>query len=62
MRELSRLLGNADMRAVDVFERLQQAHATHWQAELQPLDEAMSALDFERALLHCQALAEEIDK
>ena len=62
LRELSRLLGNADMRAVDVFERLQQAHATHWQAELQPLDEAMSALDFERALLHCQALAEEIDK
>ena len=62
LRELIELLGHADMRAVDVFDRLQQAHAPHWQAALQPLDEAMAALDFDRALLHCQTLAEECNK
>jgi len=64
VRELAVLLRSADMRAIDVFEHLQQAHAVRLrmvlQTVLQPLDEAMAALDFERALVHCQALAEEV--
>ena len=55
------LLRNADMRAVDVFEQLQQTHAATLQTALQPLDDAMAALDFERALAQCQALTEEVE-
>ncbi len=66
LRELMGLLRSADMRAVDVFEQLQQTHAaqTHTvlQTALQPLDDAMAALDFERALAQCQALTEELER
>ena len=61
LRELMVLLRNADMRAVDVFEQLQQTHAATLQTALQPLDDAMAALDFERALAQCQALTEEVE-
>jgi len=46
------------MRALDVFEELQKTHAAQLQTALQPLDDAMAALDFERALAQCQALTE----
>ena len=56
LHELAVLLRNADMRAIEVFERVQQTHAQRLQTLLLPLDEAMAALDFETALAHCQAL------
>jgi len=66
LRELMGLLRSADMRALDVFEQLQQNHAaqmqTTQQTTLQPLDDAIAALDFERALAQCQALTEEIER
>ena len=54
--ELISLLRGADMRALEVFENLQETHAVHLQEALKPLDEAMVALDFDLALSHCQAL------
>ncbi len=54
--ELVALLEAADMRAVDVFEQLQQAHAGQLHSELQPLGDAIAELDFERALTLCQPL------
>ncbi len=62
LSELMGLLRSADMRAVDVFEQLQQTHAAQLQTALQPLDDAMAALDFERALAQCQALTEELER
>jgi len=62
LRELMGLLRSADMRALDVFEELQKTHAAQLQTALQPLDDAMAALDFERALAQCQALTEEIER
>jgi CheY-like chemotaxis protein len=56
--ELGRLLGSADMRALDVFEQLQQTHA----AQLpQALDEAMAALDFDLAGVLCRSLQRGLD-
>jgi len=52
--ELVGLLSAADMRAVDVFEQLQQAHAGQLPMELQPLSDAIAKLDFDRALTLCQ--------
>jgi CheY-like chemotaxis protein len=55
--ELAGLLRSADMRAFDVFDQLRrEPDAGHWQA----LDDAMAALDFDTALTHCAALAEEL--
>jgi hypothetical protein len=54
--ELTALLRAADMRALEVFERLQQTHSAHLCDVLQPLDEAMAALDFDLAVEHCRAL------
>jgi PAS domain S-box-containing protein len=54
--ELQRLLRDADMRAVDVHARLPRDHAALPHEALQPLDAAMAALDFDRALAHCEAL------
>jgi DNA-binding MltR family transcriptional regulator len=56
LEELTKLLRSADMRALAVFEQLQRDHATHLHAAIEPLDEAMAALDFDRALSVCQAL------
>lgn len=44
------------MRALDVFEQLQREHAAHLKDSLQPLDDAIAALDFEQALTQCQGL------
>jgi len=60
--ELTSLLRGADMRALEVFEQLQQTHAAHVRDTLQPLDEAMATLDFDRALAQCQALKMRLDK
>jgi len=60
--ELTRLLRSADMRALEVFEQLQQTHAAHIQDALQPLDAAMASLDFDQALSECQALKERFDQ
>ena len=60
--ELMGLLGSADMRALEVFETLQQTHAVHLQDDAQPLDEAMAALDFDLALLHCRSLRKRFDQ
>ena len=54
--ELAGLLRGADMRALEVFEQLQQAHPARLAGAMQALDAAMAALDFDLALVHCQAL------
>jgi len=36
--------------------------AAQLQTDLQPLDDAMAALDFERALAQCQALTEDVER
>jgi two-component system sensor histidine kinase/response regulator len=56
LQELAGLLRRADMRALEVFERLQQSHAIHPEEAMRPLDEAMAVLDFDEALAHCQTL------
>jgi len=57
--ELVGLLSAADMRAVDVFEQLQQAYALQLPSELQPLGDAIAELDFERALRLCEPFLSE---
>ena len=55
--ELADLLRRADMRALDVFEQLQQTHAVQTQGGvLEALEQAMAALDFDQALAECQRL------
>ena len=60
--ELIGLLRGADMRALKVFEKLQETHAAHIQEVVQPLDDAMAVLDFDLALSHCQALRKRFDQ
>ena len=60
--ELAGLLRSADMRALEVFEQLQQTHAVHIHGAMQPLDEAMDSLDFELAHARCQALKKRFDQ
>ena len=36
--------------------------AAQLQTDLQPLDDAMAALDLERALAQCQALTEDVER
>ena len=50
------------MRALAVFEHLQQSHADRLEEAAQPLDEAMAALDFELALAHCRTLLLKFDQ
>ncbi len=61
LHELVELLRCADMRAVEMYEQLQEAlDAAHGKENCQSLDAAMTALDFESALAHCQALTQEV--
>ena len=60
--ELTDLLRAADMRALEVFERLQQRHASHIPEALKSLDAAMASLDFDQALTACRALQERFDQ
>ncbi|WP_395701994.1 PAS-domain containing protein [Aquabacterium sp.] len=55
---LLQLLQASDMAATDAFAALQAAHEEAWADALQPLAEAMSALDFERAAQCCEQLAQ----
>ena len=54
---LAPLLSQADMAATDLFAELQAAHDPAWGAELQPLADAMAALDFDAALAAAEALS-----
>ena len=59
LAELAALLRSADMRAVDVHERLQAQPAAARRPpaqDWQRLDEAMAALDFEQALACCTTI------
>jgi chemotaxis protein histidine kinase CheA len=60
--ELTDLLRAADMRAMEVFERLQHRHASHIPEALKSLDAAMASLDFDQALSECRALQERFDR
>jgi CheY-like chemotaxis protein len=63
LRELAALvslLDAADMAATDRFAGLQQTYETHWAVELQALSDAVSALDFERALRECRLLTQQL--
>ena len=60
--ELTQLLRAADMRAVEVFERLQHRHASHIPQGLKSLDAAMASLDFDQALSECRALQERLEQ
>ncbi|MDI1261414.1 CHASE domain-containing protein [Aquabacterium sp.] len=62
VRELTDLLRSADMRAINVFEQLQQNHAPRLETALQPLADAMAMLDFKRALALCEALTAAVAK
>jgi len=59
--ELSALLRVADMRALEIFERLQQTNSKRIRDALQPLDEAIASLDFDLAAEHCRALKERFE-
>jgi PAS domain S-box-containing protein len=54
--ELSGLLQSSDMRATDVVGQLRRQAGTPLDAQLQALDDAVGALDFERAAPLCQEL------
>jgi len=56
LAELTRLLRDADMRALDVHTRLQAARTALPAADLRDLEDAMAALDFKRALACCDRL------
>jgi two-component system, sensor histidine kinase and response regulator len=57
---LAELLGHGDMQALDLHTRLRQAHAAALQQALQPLDAAMTTLDFAQAALHCRELLDSL--
>ncbi|MDH4052710.1 MAG: response regulator, partial [Rubrivivax sp.] len=58
LRVLARLLSDADMDAVAALERLRQDHAVALGDRLEPLEDAVAQLDFERALVVCRAMLE----
>jgi PAS domain S-box-containing protein len=59
LEELARLLADADMDALSAMDRLRSSHAPHLADRLEPLDDAVMQLDFERALQSCRMLMEE---
>jgi CheY-like chemotaxis protein len=60
LAELTALLVRTDMQAVDVFEALRGRHSPHFAQALAPLQEAITALDFERAREYCAILTRRI--
>jgi len=56
LEAISRQLENADMAATEAIILLQQRFGAAFYQRLQPLDEAIGALDFERALTLCNEL------
>ena len=59
LRRLAQALDESDMQAMGLMQELQDQHAAALGASLQPLDEAVDALDFSTALGHCNRLIEE---
>jgi PAS domain S-box-containing protein len=62
LRAISQHLQNADMAATDVMAQLQRHYGAALGEQLQAMDEAISALDFDRALPVCHALINEMTK
>jgi CheY-like chemotaxis protein/HPt (histidine-containing phosphotransfer) domain-containing protein len=58
LQALAQRLTEADMDALAVLDRLRAAHAGRLGERLAPLDDAVSRLDFERALPLCRSLIE----
>ena len=58
LRALALLLDNGDMAATDTMAALQRDFGGALGDRLQPLDDAVGALDFERALQLCHELIE----
>ena len=56
LHTLCALLQDADMRAIDIFEQLQQGHAAALGEALAPIETAIAALDFEQALALCNGI------
>ena len=54
--ELAGLLSNFDMRATEQVSTLREHAGPHFRPELQGLEDAVGALDFEKAATLCQAL------
>jgi len=59
LEQLAEHLENADMAATDTLGILRRQHGPALGAALQPLDEAVAALDFQRALPMCRQLISE---
>uniref|UniRef100_UPI001856B084 Hpt domain-containing protein n=1 Tax=Methylibium sp. TaxID=2067992 RepID=UPI001856B084 len=60
LHELAGLLGNADMRAMDVHARLTRSHAAVLGPRLAALDGAVAAFDFKAAQAQCHVLLEHL--
>ena len=60
LRALAGQLHNADMAATDTFVAIQQRFGAPLAEPLQAIDDAIGALDFERALRHCNVLIGEL--
>ncbi|MEO7335460.1 MAG: ATP-binding protein, partial [Caldimonas sp.] len=58
--ELDALLERGDMRAVEAFEELRRNHAADMPGVLEPLEAAVTRLDFGGAREHCSKLMREI--
>jgi len=59
LRTITRHLQNADMAATDTMADLQRQFGGALGEQLQPMDEAIGALDFDRALRLCNALIDD---
>jgi len=60
LRALKQHLQNADMAATDVMADIQRQYGGALGDQLQSMDEAINALDFEHALRLCIALLNEM--
>jgi CheY-like chemotaxis protein len=58
--ELLRLLEDSNMRALDVFARLQQHYGNAWLPAVEPMGNAIANLDFTLAASHCKTLLEQM--
>jgi HPt (histidine-containing phosphotransfer) domain-containing protein len=61
LQMLAPLLADADMAATDLYADLISDHEALWAEALRPLGEAISALDFEAALVACHHLLQQLD-
>ncbi|HEU4623038.1 MAG TPA: response regulator, partial [Burkholderiaceae bacterium] len=59
--ELTTLLREADMAALEAYERV-RSHPAIARVDLRPLGAAIAVLDFESAIAHCERLARALDE